>query len=263
MRMHWTLALAVAAVAGLMLQVNLGADDKNVNEPEKKKVEAGKDLIVNGELTDKDDKDKVRTQSYCKTYTYKMVKGRTYQIDMKSKDLDSYLRLENPKGEQVAEDDDSGGFPDARIIHKAEETGDFKICATTFGGGATGKFTLTAKDRDAAAIELKNQKGQATYTGSLAADDPLYKGKKHKLFIFQMEAGKTYQIDHMSKDFDAYLYLEDPDGKLLAEDDDGGEGLNSRITYKAEKGGRFRMIATSLSGRATGDFTFSVRQKDD
>ena len=268
MRMHWSLALAVAAAAGLMLQANLGADDKKVNEPEKKKPEAGKNLIVNGELTEKDDKDKIRTQCYCKTYTYKMVKGRTYQIDMKSKDLDSYLRLENPKGKQVAEDDDSGDDLDARIIYKAEETGNFKIIATTFDGGATGKFTLTVSDKDAPAstgkpIELKTEQGKATYTGNLDKDDPFYKNKKHKLFTFRMEAGKTYQIDHMSGAFDAYLYLEDPDGKLLAEDDDGGEGLNSRIIYKAEKTGNYRMIATSLSGRATGAFTLSVRQKDD
>lgn len=262
MKMYWILTLVLAALGSLMLQGGLGAGDEK-EKAAKKKEQAGKDLVVDGILTEKDDKDKVRTKSYCKTYVYKMVNGRTYQIDMKSKDLDSYLRLENPKGDEVAHDDDSGGFPDARIIYKAEETGNFKIYATTYAGGATGKFTLTAKDRDAAAIELNNQKGQATYTGSLAAEDPIYKGKKHKLFIFQMEAGKTYQIDHMSKVFDAYLYLEDPDGKLLAEDDDGGEGLNSRITYKAEKGGRYRMIATSLSGRDTGEFTFSVRQKDD
>ena len=267
MKMHWILTLVLAAVGGLMLQAGLGAGDEKEKAP-KHKEEAGKDLVVEGNLTEKDDKDKVRMQSYCKTFTYKMVKGRTYQIDMKSKDVDSYLRLENPKGDEVAKDDDSGGFPDARIIYKAEETGNFKIYATTFDGGATGKFTLTVKDKDAPATtgmasELKNEKGKAAYTGSLADDDPLYKGKKHKLFTFRMEAGKTYQIDHMSEAFDAYLYLEDPDGKLLAQDDDGGEGLNSRIIYKAEKTGNYRMIATSLSGRATGEFMLSVRQKDD
>jgi hypothetical protein len=268
MNVHWSLTLVLAAMAGLILQANLGAGGDKEKEPDKKKDEVGKDLVVNGELTDKDDKDKVRTQCYCKTYTFKMVKGRTYQIDMKSKDVDSYLRLENSKGARVAEDDDSGDDLDARIIYKAEETGNFKIYATTFNGGETGKFTLTVRDKDAPAatgkaIELKNDKGKATYTGNLDKDDTLYRNKKHKLFTFRMEAGKTYQIDHMSEAFDAYLYLEDPDGKLLAQDDDGGEGLNSRIIYKAEKTGNYRMIATSLSGRATGEFTFSVRQKDD
>jgi hypothetical protein len=183
---------------------------------------------------------------------------------MMSKDLDAYLRLENPKGNQVAEDDDGGDGPNARIIYKAEETGDYKIIATTFAGGATGKFHLTARDKDAPAkgIALKNEKGVGTYKGKLDKNDPLYKDKIHKLFTFQMEAGKTYQIDHMSDAFDCYLYLESPDGKVLQEDDDGGEGLNSRIVFKAEKSGAYRMIATSLNGRGTGEFTFTVREKE-
>ena len=33
--------------------------------------------------------------------------GKTYAISMKSSDFDSYLVLESPKGEVVAEDDDA------------------------------------------------------------------------------------------------------------------------------------------------------------
>ena len=246
--------MALTLIIGLITQANLGAAAKKKKQPE-----ASKDLVVNGELTNQDDKDRVRTNSYCKTFTFKMTKGQTYQIDMKSKDIDSYLRLENPAGDEVAKDDDGGGFPDARIIYTPEETGDFKIIATTFGGNSTGKFTLTARDT---VIALKNDKGMATYTGSIEGKDALYKGKKHKAFTFPMEAGKTYQIDHMSTKFDCYLYLIGPDGKVLAEDDDGGEGLNSRIEFKAEKAGTYRIIATSLGGSGTGDFTFSVREKE-
>lgn len=259
MKVRWSSMLVLVAAVGLLVQAGSRAEDK-------KKPAPAKGLVVNGELTDSDVKDKVRTESYCKVFTFKMVKDTTYQIDMKSTDLDSYLRLEDPKGKQVAYNDDGGGFPDARIVFKATESGDYRIIATTFGGGKTGKFTLTARDKDAAvpvgkAIDLKNDKGKATYTGSIADDDPLYNGKKHKLFTFAMEAGKTYQIDHVSGAFDAFLYLESPDGKVLARDDDGGEGLNSRITYRAEKAGRYRVIATSLSGQRTGDFTLTVQEK--
>ena len=221
MKLHWSLAVVLTVLCGLMLQANLGAGDE---KPKKKKEVASKDLIVDGELTDQDDKDKVRTNSYCKTYTFKMIKGHTYQIDMKSKEVDSYLRLENPAGEEVARDDDGGGFPDARITYKAEETGDFKIRATTFGGNSTGKFTLTARDKDAAAgaVDLKLENGKASRTGTITMNDPVYKSKKHKLFTVQLEEGKTYQIDMKSTEFDSYLFLESPDGVLLAQDDDGG-----------------------------------------
>jgi hypothetical protein len=39
----------------------------------------------------------------------------------------------------------------------------------------------------------------------------------------------------ISQQFDAYLRLEDSTGRQLAADDDGGDGLNSRITFKPEK----------------------------
>ena len=257
---HWW---SLAALLCLVVPLQLHAGDKKKNEP--------KDVVVKDELTNADLKDKVRTESYCKTFTYKMTEGRSYQIDMQGENnFDTYLRLENKAGEQVAEDDDGGGNLQARIVYKAVKTEDYTIVATTFAGGVTGKFTVTIKDlsppvdpkKKAAgkSIELKNDKGQANFAGNLDANDEKYKNKTSKIFLFKMEEGKTYQIDHMSDAFDAYLYLEGPDGTLLAQDDDGGDGLNSRIVHKAAKAGTYRLIATSLSGNRTGAFTFSIRQ---
>ena len=143
MKLRWQLALVLMAAAGNWLQPLLWAGDKKGPE---KKDEPPKEVVVNDQLTTADVKDKVRQQMYCKTYTYKMIEGRSYQIDMKSKDFDSYLRLENPEGVQVAFDDDSGGFPDARIIYRAPKGGDYTIICTSFGAGSTGKFTLIVKD---------------------------------------------------------------------------------------------------------------------
>lgn len=153
MKMLLRLSLALALAAGCLLHGSLQAGDKKEEKKdakkEEKKTERAKDVVVNGELTNADVKDKAKTECYCKTYTYKMTEGRTYQIDLKGANaLDTYLRLENPAGEQVDEDDDSGGFPDARIVYKAPKSGDYTIICTTFANGATGKFTLTVKDLD-------------------------------------------------------------------------------------------------------------------
>jgi Bacterial pre-peptidase C-terminal domain len=114
-----------------------------------------------------------------------------------------------------------------------------------------------------AAIELKNAKGGAAFTGEIAQGDSLYQKKKiHKLFLFEMEAGKTYQIDQVSGALDSYLYLEDPNGNLLAKDDDGGGFPDARIIHKATKAGKYRIIATSLRGNQTGAFTLTIRETD-
>jgi hypothetical protein len=228
------------------------------------KKEEPKEFEVNDQLINADLKDKVLTESYCKTYTYKMTKGKVYQIDMITPAFDAFLRLENPKGEQVAADDDSGGMLNARIKYRAPETGDFTICAMSLGGGSTGKFKLLVKELAAPpqpkATPIKLEKGQFSITTNLAQNDPKYNDQKiHKLYQIELEAGKTYQIDNISRAFDAYLYLEDADGKVLAEDDDGGDGLNSRIVHKAARAGTYRIVATSLGGGSTGEFTLSVR----
>ena len=143
MKLRVSMALMIVAMGCLLLQAGAGAGD---NKSQEKKDET-KDVVVNGELINADLKDKVRTDCYCKTYTFKMTEGRTYQLDMKSPPgvLDSFLRLEDADGKQVSEDDDSGGNLDARIVFRATKTADFQIIATTFSPGL-GKFTLTVKD---------------------------------------------------------------------------------------------------------------------
>jgi thiol-disulfide isomerase/thioredoxin len=105
-------------------------------------------LKKDDKLTDDDTRDKVRQQAYAKIYTVRLKGGQTYRIDMVAKDkvkFDPYLRLENDKGKQVAEDDDGGGIPNARIIYQADADGAYKVIATTFGANMTGPYTLTVK----------------------------------------------------------------------------------------------------------------------
>jgi len=132
----------ITLAAILLVHSNLQAGEKKDKDKDKKP----EDIVVNDMLNSKDLKDKVRTGCYCKTYVFKMTEGKSYQLDMVSKDMDSYLRLENPEGKQVAYDDDSGGYPDARIIYRAPKTGDYTIICTTFGNGSTGKYVLTVKE---------------------------------------------------------------------------------------------------------------------
>jgi hypothetical protein len=137
MKLRVSVAAACVAAGCLLLQAS--ADDK-------KDKEQAKEVVVNGELVNADLKDRVRTQCFCKTYTFKMIEGKIYQIDMRSKVLDSFLRLEDPNGQQVSEDDDSGGNLDARIVYQAVMTGDYQIIATSFDQ-ALGKFTLAVKEK--------------------------------------------------------------------------------------------------------------------
>lgn len=264
MKLHSGWAFVAALMGCLFAQSLVQAGDKK----EEAKKQENKETIVEEALTNADVKDKVLTESFCKTYTYKMTEGRTYQIDLMSAAFDAFLRLENPKGDQVAADDDGGVGLNSRIKYVAPSTGDYTVCAMSLGGGSTGKFKLIVKDITegdpkvaAKSAEIKLDKGEGSYTGRLEGNDPEYNGKKHKLLFIPMEAGKTYQIDMKSAAFDSYLILEDPDRNVLAKDDDGGGFPSARITFKATKTGKHRVISTYFGG-GSGEFTVTVRQTD-
>jgi hypothetical protein len=101
---------------------------------------------VNGALTANDPHDKVKTLSPAKLYTVDLAAGKTYVIDMMSKEMDSYLRLENAQGVELARDDDSGGFPNARITFTCTQADTYRLIATCVGPGR-GNFTLRVEQK--------------------------------------------------------------------------------------------------------------------
>jgi formylglycine-generating enzyme required for sulfatase activity len=124
-----------------------------------------KGLSVQSELTATDPTEGGR---HAKTYTFKMTAGKNYVIDLMTREgnartrytFDPYLRLLDPDGRLVAQDDDSGGFPNARINFLCVKSGTYKIIATTFQPNMTGKFLLTAREgskKDMALARLQQE----------------------------------------------------------------------------------------------------------
>lgn len=222
-------------------------------------------VAIDGQLDQTDAADTVRKQP-CKVYTVDLKANQAYQIDMKSKAIDSYLRLEDAALKELAHDDDSGGFPDARIIFKCTTEGKYRIIATTFAGG-TGAFNLSVKQiaepKAVEATEIVLKDGKVEVASNLTNDDPKDKVRvvsPCKIYAIKLTAGKTYQIDMMSKAIDSYLRFEDAAGKELAHDDDSGEGLDARIIFNCTQEGTYRIIATTFLG-GTGPFTLRVTEK--
>jgi hypothetical protein len=104
-------------------------------------------LRVQGQLTNTDPKDKLRKSSHHKVHLCKMEAGHTYVIDLQSTQFDTYLRLEDPRGTDLAQDDDSGGNLNARITFRPTRTGNYRVIATSFMP-ATGAYTLIVRKLD-------------------------------------------------------------------------------------------------------------------
>ena len=76
------------------------------------------------------------------------------------------------------------------------------------------------------------------------------------VYALTISSAKTVTIDLMSNT-DAYLYLLNNSGSILASDDDSGDSVNSRITYTLSAGS-YRVVAATYSSGQSGSFTLNT-----
>jgi thiol-disulfide isomerase/thioredoxin len=130
---YWLIPLvAVVLVAAGVVQAGGGKD------------KGDKDVRIESKLTNDDPKDKKRNAA-SKVHMVRMKAGKTYTIDMVSKEFDSYLRLEDKDGKELDEDDDSGGDLNARIIFNCTKDGEYRVICTAYAAQGIGNYVLTVK----------------------------------------------------------------------------------------------------------------------
>ncbi|MFO0967668.1 MAG: serine protease [Gemmataceae bacterium] len=205
-------------------------------------------------LLSSDTLDKV-VLSPSQSFNFVFQKGLRYVIDLRSKDFDAFLRLENMAGTTILFDDDSGGELNSRMIFTTPVTTIFKVVATSFDRN-TGEYELSIRTMGAFDVG-----GGLKIMDILNDADPLDRVKKGKVKVAEvnLQAGQRYQIDLISSQFDAFLRIEDAKGKELANDDNSGGGQNARITFTPPADGVYRLFATTNDGRL-GQFLLLVRK---
>lgn len=123
------------------------AKDRPRAEQDQKVHEVGQGLSIDSKLVEEDDMDAGRKESFAKIVLVKLAKGKTYQIDMTTRTFDAYLRLEDAGKKQLAEDDDSGGGRNARILFMAPVDGVYRVIATSFAADEAGPFNLRIQEK--------------------------------------------------------------------------------------------------------------------
>lgn len=208
-------------------------------------------------------------------------------ITLTSDDFDAYLVLQDAAGEVLAEDDDSGGRLNAQIVYTLPESADYTIFATSLreysSDGAffqAGDFTL-ALEGDAAAQPPEPTPAQPTPTPDQSDQpdtpsgdaQPITIGETvegvlesaEALFTFEGDVTQDVTVTVTSVAFDAFVRVLDPNGDVIAEDDDSGGRLNPAVSLELPETGTYTIVVTSFraissDGRdfATGDFTLRV-----
>ena len=98
--------------------------------------------------------------------------------------------------------------------------------------------------------------GTLNENSELFEDDGSY-FQKH---TFTGKAGEAITIELNSSEFDAYLMLIDPKSNKIAENDDGGENNNAKITMTLPTTGIYTVIVNTHEKGQQGSYTLSWRE---
>ena len=206
-----------------------------------------------------------------------LVAGRTYRIDLEGFQSDGgtlgdpYLHgIYDADGNLISgtANDDRGWLSfDSQVTFTPTASGTFYIAAGAYGS-SQGTYTVSVTDvtdgtpDDYAAIATTT--GTVTAGGSTTGEIE-YDGDRD-WFAVTLEAGKSYRIDlegsrtgdgTLSDPFLRGIY--DASGTLIGDtaNDDGGTGLNSRVTFSPGQAGIF-YISAGAYGSSQGIYTVSV-----
>lgn len=152
------------------------------------------------------------------------------------------------------------GGPFHARIERRIPAGEYLIWVTSFRRYA-GAFELSLEEVD---IELCPAVGTLplgeAVTGSLTTDSCVIDSRRYAdVWTLSLADSTTVQFNLTSHEFDAYLILENEDGTPIAEDDDGGEGLNSRLIRQLAPG-EYRVVVTTYGPWTVGSYQLSAQQ---
>jgi PGF-CTERM protein len=198
-------------------------------------------------------------RGYYEPVTFRGQAGDSVAIDMGSAG-DTYLYLVAPDGTVVAENDDSGNSLNSSIFgYTLQQTGEYTIVAGSYGDGETLEYTLSLSQIRQSEDIRQITYGETVY-GEIDQSDPdesQYNGY-HEPVTFRGYTGDVISVS-MQSTGDTYLYLVAPDGTVVAEDDDGGSGLNSALReVRLNQTGQYTVVATSFYADATFSYSLAV-----
>lgn len=117
---------------------------------------------------------------------------------------------------------------------------------------------LAGSNRPSQPITLNGAaiQGQLTRdSATLPADDSYYDA-----YSFEGSKGQQVVVEMNSANLDAYLILLSPQGRDLAQDDDGGGATNARLVFTLPEDGTYTVLANSYASRQTGSYDLRLAE---
>ena len=225
----------------------------------------GQPAVVSGQLSTSDC---TWPRAYMDRYRLHVGQAASVTIDLTSSRLDTWLSLSDANGAHIVSDDDGGAGLNSQIS-RVLDAGTYYVDASTYDTASTGAYELRvslggsttsgATTRTCAMIDIAVPHDGDGVLSSDDCRDPYDSDDYADIYRFRLERDARVVINLSSGAFDAHVRVLDDSGNEIVEDDDGGQGLNSRLEQNLRTGTYQIVVTERNNGRGTGAYELRVR----
>ena len=191
-------------------------------------------------------------------FTFTLAAESVLEIEMTSTAVDAYLIVADANLNTLVEDDDGGAAGTNARVLRSFPAGKYYVAANAYDPNSFGAYQLSVKLAPAACAT-----GRATTLPTILStvlavatscrlNDDSYVDR----YDLTVAARTTVRMDMISSVIDSYLLLLNANGKLVAQDDDAGAGVNAHIEVQLEAG-KYNLLANAAPGQ-TGAYRIEV-----
>ncbi|NLF31914.1 MAG: caspase family protein [Planctomycetes bacterium] len=188
-----------------------------------------------------------------------MVGGDRLTADLTSNDFDTYVAVLLPGAETpLTNDDYNGSRSHSRIEAQATQAGTAAVVVTSYKAGETGAYRLTLSHERAGGGGGGGAMAPIV-VGRLEAGGEQIDGRFCRTYTQTCRAGEALVVDLHSRDFDTFLRLQSPTGRLLTNDDFISTRW-SRLVVPACEAGQYKVTVSAYNENGTGDYWASAER---
>ncbi|MEK6542561.1 MAG: pre-peptidase C-terminal domain-containing protein [Pseudomonadota bacterium] len=223
---------------------------------------------VNGDLREGDTQ--LSSGEFSDTYEITGRAGQVVTVRMTSPAFDPYLMMRGPEGFTQDNDDVSQGVRDAELVVTLPANGRYRIIATSFAKGESGRYTLAITGANAgtpaasvpapvtAAAAATISPGMRVNGDLARGDRQLSTGEFADHYTLEGRAGQHIELRLESGAFDPFVQINGPGNFTEANDDDPSGGRGSRLGVTLPADGRYSVMVTSYAANEVGAYTLRV-----
>ena len=185
---------------------------------------------------------------------------------MDSSAIDTYVAAFGSGDYQVSNDDDPSGRngTNSRLEVTVPDSGVLTVAATSYAGGETGAYRLSASFAGSSA--RSNGTGEqlvleGTVNGALEETDARDSRSTTDVYLLEGQAGQTLRLALSSSAFDPLVRIEGPEGFVAENDDDPAGGtLDSVLDTTLPATGTYRVVVGSYEADGLGAYRLFAGQ---